>query len=77
MTKIAELPTLRDLAVRLHTVILDANPELVTWLWYGMPGYGWRRASRCCAASGSAWFLTGLDRATERRIAEIVRRATS
>lgn len=37
--KIAELPAFRDVAARLHRVILDARPGLVPRLWYGMPGY--------------------------------------
>lgn len=37
--KIASLPAFRDVAARLHEVILAAAPELKPRLWYGMPGY--------------------------------------
>jgi hypothetical protein len=37
--KIASLPAFRDVAERLHEVILAAAPELRPRLWYGMPGY--------------------------------------
>lgn len=37
--KIANLPAFRDVAMRLHDVILAAAPELKPRLWYGMPGY--------------------------------------
>lgn len=37
--KIASLPAFRDVAARLHHVILDAAPDLKPRLWYGMPGY--------------------------------------
>jgi hypothetical protein len=37
--KIATLPGFRDLAARLHEVIMAAAPELTPRLWYGMPGY--------------------------------------
>ena len=28
-----------DIGLRLHNIILDANPALKPRLWYGMPGY--------------------------------------
>jgi hypothetical protein len=37
--KIAALPAFRDIAARLHDVIVAAAPELQPRLWYGMPGY--------------------------------------
>lgn len=37
--KIASLPAFRDIAARLHDVIMAATPELQPRLWYGMPGY--------------------------------------
>ncbi len=37
--KIAELPAFRELAGRLHALILESAPELAPRLWYGMPGY--------------------------------------
>jgi hypothetical protein len=37
--KIASLPAFRDVAARLHDVIVTAAPELQPRLWYGMPGY--------------------------------------
>ena len=37
--KIAWLPAFRDVAARLHDVIVAAVPELKPRLWYGMPGY--------------------------------------
>lgn len=37
--KIAALPAYRDVAARLHEVILAAAPELQPRLWYQMPGY--------------------------------------
>jgi len=40
LTKIAELPEPdRDLAARLHELILAAAPELAPKTWYGMPAY--------------------------------------
>lgn len=103
--KIKELPAFRDVAARLHDVILEANPALQPRLWYGMPGYALAKSKPVLCffrvdddkyvtfgltehaahapdgdadhqLMGSAWFLTGLDEATERRIAEIVTRAT-
>ncbi len=37
--KIAALPAFRDVAERLHDVIMHAAPDLKPRLWYGMPGY--------------------------------------
>jgi hypothetical protein len=37
--KIGELPAFRDIALRLHEIILEAAPDLKPRLWYGMPGY--------------------------------------
>lgn len=37
--KIDALPAFRDVAARLHHVIVAAAPELKPRLWYGMPGY--------------------------------------
>jgi hypothetical protein len=37
--KIAELPAFREVAARLHEVIVRAAPELQPRLWYGMPAY--------------------------------------
>lgn len=37
--KIAELPAFRDVAARLHELVLTSAPDLVPRLWYGMPGY--------------------------------------
>lgn len=39
LDKIAALPAFRDVAARLHDVIVAAAPELTPRLWYGMPGY--------------------------------------
>lgn len=36
---IAGLPAFRDLATRLHEIIVAAAPELQPRLWYGMPAY--------------------------------------
>ena len=36
---IAGLPAFRDIAARLHELILEAAPDLQPRLWYGMPGY--------------------------------------
>lgn len=102
--KIAGLPAFRDVASRLHDVIMQSAPELKPRLWYGMPGYAKAKNSPVICffrvddddyvtfgltekatlapdddadhqLIGSAWFLTGLDAATEARIADIVRRA--
>ncbi|WP_307787659.1 DUF1801 domain-containing protein [Mycolicibacterium sp. S2-37] len=43
--KIAELPAFRDVAARLHEVIMDTAPELTPRLWYGMPGYAKAKSS--------------------------------
>lgn len=43
--KIGELPAFRDVAARLHEVIVQAAPELVPRLWYGMPGYARAKSS--------------------------------
>lgn len=37
--KIAELPAYRDVAARLHEIIMRSAPHLKPRLWYGMPGY--------------------------------------
>ena len=39
LAKIGELPAFRDVAKRLHEVIVAAAPHLQPRLWYGMPGY--------------------------------------
>jgi hypothetical protein len=39
LEKVAGLPAFRDLAARLHEVIVAAAPDLQPRLWYGMPGY--------------------------------------
>lgn len=39
LDKIASLPAFRDVAARLHEVIVEAAPHLQPRLWYGMPGY--------------------------------------
>lgn len=104
--KIAELKAYRDVAKRLHEVIMAAAPELAPRLWYGMPGYAKAKSSPVLCffrvddddyvsfgltekanlapdddatdlLIGSAWFLTELDDATERRITAIVQKATS
>jgi hypothetical protein len=104
--KIAELPAFRELALRLHELILQTAPHLQPRLWYGMPGYApakskpvicffrvdgddyvtfglTEKATLAPDDDGpehllpSAWFLTGLDDATEARIAAIVERAAS
>ena len=93
-----------DAGLRLHEVIMEANPALKPRLWYGMPGYAHGRSKPVLVfirkddyltfgltekanlqidedaphqLTPNAWFLTGLDAATEARIAEIVRAATS
>ena len=43
--KIAALPAFRDVAARLHEVIVEAAPELQPRLWYGMPGYATAKKS--------------------------------
>ena len=43
--KIAELPAFKQLAQRLHELILEAAPELKPRLWYGMPGYAKAKSS--------------------------------
>lgn len=43
--KIAELPAFRDVAARLHEVIMSSAPELKPRLWYGMPGYAKAKSS--------------------------------
>lgn len=37
--KISALPAFRDIAARLHELIVAAAPNLQPRLWYGMPGY--------------------------------------
>lgn len=39
VAKIGELPAFRDVAARLHEVIVRSAPDLKPRLWYGMPGY--------------------------------------
>jgi hypothetical protein len=43
--KIGELPAFRDVAARLHELIMQAAPDLQPRLWYGMPGYARSKAS--------------------------------
>ena len=43
--KIGELPEFRDVAARLHEVIMEAAPDLQPRLWYGMPGYALAKKS--------------------------------
>ena len=93
-----------DIGLRMHEIIMEANPALKPRLWYGMPGYALGRSKPVLVfirkddyltfgltekanlprdedASDqlvpNAWFLTGLDAATEARMAEIVGAATS
>jgi hypothetical protein len=106
LEKIASLPAYRDVAARLHEIIVRAAPDLVPRLWYGMPGYAKAKSAPVICffrvdgpdyvtlgltekahltldegaghqLMGSAWFLTGLDAATEDRIAAIVAGAAS
>ena len=105
LEKIAELSAFREVAARLHEVIMESAPDLEPRLWYGMPGYaksksgpvicffrvddddyvslGLTEKATLVPGDGpdqlmeSAWFLTGLDTATEERIAAIVRTATA
>lgn len=39
MEKIGSLPAFREVAARLHEIILRSAPHLHARLWYGMPGY--------------------------------------
>ncbi|GAA3272314.1 DUF1801 domain-containing protein [Dactylosporangium vinaceum] len=40
MDKIAEMePADRDMAGRIHTLIMETAPDLIPKLWYGMPAY--------------------------------------
>ncbi len=103
--KIAGMDVFRDVAARLHEVIMESAPQLKPRLWYGMPGYAKAKSSPVLCffrTDGdyvtfgltekanlapdddapdqlieSAWFLTELDQATERRIAAIVTKAVS
>lgn len=104
--KIAELSAFKDVAERLHRVIVESAPDLQPRLWYGMPGYArakskpvicffrvdgddyvtfglTEKATLAPHHDGpehllpSAWFLTGLDDATEACIAAIVEQAAS
>ena len=43
--KISELPAFRDVAARLHEIILESAPHLKPRLWYGMPGYARAKSS--------------------------------
>ena len=90
------------LGMRLHEIIIEANPNLKPKLWYGMPGYalngpvlvfirmddyvtfGLTEKANLPIDDdapdkliANAWFLTELDEATEARIADITRVATS
>ena len=89
--------------LRLHDIIMAANPALKPRLWYGMPGYARGRSKPVLVfirrddyltfgvtekanlpvdegapdqLMASSWFMTGLDKATEARIAGIVTAAT-
>lgn len=42
--KIAELPAFRDVATRVHEIVMEAAPDLKPRLWYGMPGYAKARS---------------------------------
>ncbi len=104
LEKISQLPAFREVAQRLHEIIMETAPDLVPRLWYGMPGYAHakskpvicffrvdddeyvtfgltEKAALAPEEDGpdhllpSAWFLTGLDEATEQRIARIVEQA--
>jgi hypothetical protein len=37
--KIKRFPAFQSMAMKVHKVIMKANPNLVPRLWYGMPGY--------------------------------------
>jgi hypothetical protein len=50
--KIASLPAFRDVAARLHEVVMAAAPHLQPRLWYGMPGYA---TSTVRYGSSSSW----------------------
>lgn len=43
--KIAELPAYREVAARLHEIVMAAAPHLEPRLWYGMPGYAKAKSS--------------------------------
>lgn len=43
--KIDALPAFKEVAARLHQVILEAAPDLQPRLWYGMPGYAKAKSS--------------------------------
>lgn len=43
--KIGELKAFRDVAARLHEVIMESAPDLKPRLWYGMPGYAKTKSS--------------------------------
>ena len=43
--RIASLPAFRDVAARLHEVVMAAAPHLEPRLWYGMPGYATSKKS--------------------------------
>lgn len=43
--KIAALPAFRNVATRLHEIIMQSAPDLKPRLWYGMPGYARAKSS--------------------------------
>ena len=45
LEKISGLPAFRDVAGRLHEIIMASAPELKPRLWYGMPGYAKAKSS--------------------------------
>ncbi|NEN07959.1 DUF1801 domain-containing protein [Diaminobutyricibacter tongyongensis] len=56
--KIAELDGLdRELAARVHTVILESVPTLTPRLWYGMPAYA-RKGKTICFFQPAKKFKT-------------------
>jgi hypothetical protein len=42
--KISTLPAFRDVAARLHEIVMAAAADLHPRLWYGMPGYAKTRS---------------------------------
>lgn len=89
-------------ALRIHEVIMKANPSLSPRLWYGMPGYAKTKDSAVLcffrkdtlisfgvtesanlsllsdesSMATSAWYVTKLTKDAEKKISDVVAKAT-
>jgi uncharacterized protein YdhG (YjbR/CyaY superfamily) len=75
----------RSMAERVHAIVMKVAPGLAPRTWYGMPAYAKNGEVVCSDKAnlddGTMWAtafaLTKLTKADEKRIADLVKRAVS